>query len=102
MLFVLFSVQSVFAPFMMFALSLAKFSSAILNLPPGSIEDTFLSSMTGNLSMFATHSSIRRLIMSEFTKGKWVSDNMGEYVFAYGFDIIIFCLCECVIEIFPF
>lgn len=27
--------------------------------------------------------------MSEFTKGKWTADDMGEYVFAHGFDMMI-------------
>ena len=27
--------------------------------------------------------------MSEFTKGKWNADDMGEYVFAHGFDMMI-------------
>ena len=27
--------------------------------------------------------------MSEFTKGQWTADDMGEYVFAHGFDMMI-------------
>ena len=27
--------------------------------------------------------------MSEFTKGKWTADDMGEYIFANGFDMMI-------------
>lgn len=27
--------------------------------------------------------------MTEFTKGKWTADDMGEYVFAHGFDMMI-------------
>ena len=27
--------------------------------------------------------------MSSFTKGKWTADDMGEYVFAHGFDMMI-------------
>ena len=27
--------------------------------------------------------------MTEFTKGKWTADVMGEYVFAHGFDMMI-------------
>ena len=27
--------------------------------------------------------------MSKFTKGKWTADDMGEYVFAHGFDMMI-------------
>ncbi|MBR0251027.1 MAG: hypothetical protein IJQ77_08080 [Synergistaceae bacterium] len=27
--------------------------------------------------------------MSEFTKGKWTADDMGEYVFAHGFNMMI-------------
>ena len=27
--------------------------------------------------------------MTEFTKGKWTADDMGEYVFAHGYDMMI-------------
>lgn len=27
--------------------------------------------------------------MTEFTKGKWTADDMGEYVFAHGFNMMI-------------
>ena len=27
--------------------------------------------------------------MTQFTKGKWTADDMGEYVFAHGFDMMI-------------
>ena len=27
--------------------------------------------------------------MNEFTKGEWVADDMGEYVFAHGFNMMI-------------